>query len=150
MNEEIRLLIESLRRGQYEDPSEKIGLLSAALQEHKAEIQDLVGLLRAPQIPLRLAALDACRGRGEPELLSEMLKLVADPETRVREKLAATLESSRGKPTAATLESLAHDAEEEVRIAALKSTAGRNSCRSKPGCCKPTHPGQFARPPPRR
>ena len=62
MSEDIRTLIESLRRGQYEDPSEKISLLSAALREHAAEVTELVSLLRAPQIPLRLAAIDACRG----------------------------------------------------------------------------------------
>jgi hypothetical protein len=61
MNEEIRTLIESLRRGQYEDPTEKIGLLSAALREHAAAVTDLVSLLRAPQIPLRLARLGANR-----------------------------------------------------------------------------------------
>ena len=48
MNEEIRLLVDSLRRGQYEDPSEKIALLSAALREHQAEIPELLALLRAP------------------------------------------------------------------------------------------------------
>ena len=33
MNDEIRSLIDSLRRGHYEDPSEKIRLLVAALRE---------------------------------------------------------------------------------------------------------------------
>src|SRR5437667_8793934 len=69
MNEEIRILIEALRRGQYEDPAEKIGLLSAALREHQADLPLLLSVLRAPQIPLRLAALDACRDRNEPELV---------------------------------------------------------------------------------
>ena len=47
MNEETRTLVESLRRGQYEDPTEKIGLLSAALREHAAAAAELLSLLRA-------------------------------------------------------------------------------------------------------
>ena len=59
--DDIQTLIDSLKRGQYEDATEKIGLLSAALQEKRAEVPLLLTLLRAPQIPLRLAALDAVR-----------------------------------------------------------------------------------------
>jgi len=125
MNEEIQGLIESLRRGQYEDPKEKIELLSAALREHKAELAELIALLRAPQIPLRLAALDACRGRAEPELVSEVLKLADDEEARVREKLAAALETIRTKPARAVLQNLAQDSEAEVRAAAIKSSSGQ-------------------------
>src|ERR671914_227731 len=88
MTEETRILIESLRRGQYEDPAEKISLLSAALRESNADLSLLLSLIRAPQIPLRLAAIDACRDRSEPELASELAKLVEDPESRVRIKLA--------------------------------------------------------------
>jgi len=47
MNKETRPLVDSLRRGQYEDPTEKVGLLSAALREHAAEAAELVSLLRA-------------------------------------------------------------------------------------------------------
>jgi ATP-dependent Clp protease ATP-binding subunit ClpC len=125
MSEEIRTLIDSLRRGQYEDPSEKIGLLSAALREHAAEVTELVSLLRAPQIPLRLAAIDACRGRLEPELASEVAKLAEDQEARVRERLATALDSLRTKAATETLRTLAQDSEAEVRIAALKSSSGR-------------------------
>ena len=50
MNEEILTLVESLRRGQYEDPTEEVGLLSAALHEHTAEAAELVSLLRAPRM----------------------------------------------------------------------------------------------------
>ena len=75
MNEEIRTLIDSLRRGQYEDPGEKIDLLSAALREDSADVALLLSLLRAPQIPLRLAAVEACRGQTEQELVLELLKL---------------------------------------------------------------------------
>lgn len=125
MNDEIRALIDSLRRGQYEDPAEKIGLLSAALKEHNAEVPELIALLRAPQIPLRLAALDACRGRTDAPLVEEMLKLAEDPEARVREKLAAALQPIATKPAAAALQNLAQDTESEVRVAALKSTSGR-------------------------
>ncbi len=125
MNDEIQALIESLRRGQYEDPAEKIGLLTAALREHKADVPDLVSLLRAPQIPLRLAALDACRGSADPLLVSEMAQLAEDPEARVREKLAAALEQIRVAPGPAALQNLAQDSEPEVRAAAVKSSSGR-------------------------
>ena len=80
MNEEIRALIDSLRRGQYEDPTQKIELLSAALVEHAADVPLLTSLLKAPQIPLRIAAIDACRQRAEPELLEELIKLAQDPD----------------------------------------------------------------------
>ena len=125
MNEEIRTLIDSLRRGQYDDPAEKIGLLSAALREHGAELAVLVSLLRAPQIPLRLAAIDACRGRSEAELAEDFKKLVDDQEERVREKLATVLESLRTKPATDALRALAQDSAEDVRLAAVKSTSGR-------------------------
>ncbi len=127
MNEEVKALVESLRRGQYEDPTEKIGLLSAALQEHKAEPAELISLLHAPQIPLRLAALDACRARSdaEGELVTEMLKLAEDQEARVREKLAVALDVIRTKQTIPVLQALAQDSEAEVRAAAVKSSSGR-------------------------
>ena len=63
MTDEIRILIDSLKRGQYENPAEKIGLLSAALRELPADVEMLLSLLRAPQVPLQLAAMDASRGR---------------------------------------------------------------------------------------
>jgi ATP-dependent Clp protease ATP-binding subunit ClpC len=125
MNEEIRLLVDSLRRGQYEDPSEKIALLSAALREHQADIPELVALLRAPQIPLRLAAVDACRGREDAEVVADLVKLAEDPEARVREKLAGVLQTVRSAASTITLQTLAQDSEADVRAAAMKSSAGR-------------------------
>ena len=125
MNEEIRILIESLRRGQYEDPTEKIGLLSAALREHKADHPWLLSLLRAPQIPLRLAAIDACRERTEPELIAELVKFVDDSESRVRIKLTETLGSIPDTLATDGLRKLIQDADDEVRTAALKSGASR-------------------------
>lgn len=125
MNEEIRILIESLRRGQYEDPTEKISLLSAALREHQAELALLLPLLRAPQIPLRLAALDACRERNESELLTELVKLAEDSESRVRHKLAEILKTISAKAGTDLLRLLMDDAEGMVRTAALNAGAGR-------------------------
>ncbi|HWQ92495.1 MAG TPA: hypothetical protein VN673_12555, partial [Clostridia bacterium] len=78
MNEEIQALIESLRRGQYEDPTQKIELLTAALCEHQAELSLMLSLLRAPQIPLRMAAIAASRNRSEPELQQGLVKLAQD------------------------------------------------------------------------
>ena len=125
MADEIQTLIDSLRRGQYEDPAEKIGLLSAALREQKAEVPLLLSLLRAPQIPLRLAAIDACRERNELDLLQELLKLAEDAETRVRAKLAEILKTQINPFAQEALGALLKDSEEEVRKAALASTAGR-------------------------
>jgi|SRR5882672_4851466 len=125
MNEEIRTLIDSLRRGQYEDPGEKIDLLSAALREHRADVALLLSLLRAPQIPLRLAAVEACRGQTEQELVLELLKLAEDTEARVRKKLAAILEGFDSKPVQEAVRTLAQDSDEEVRQAAVKSSAGK-------------------------
>jgi len=124
MNDEIRSLIESLRRGQYEDPSEKISLLAAAMQEHKAGSDLILSLLRAPQVPLRLAAIEACRGRIEADLLEELKKLVGDAETRVRTRLAEVLGSLPEKVTVASLKSMGEDSDEAARLAAVKSTSG--------------------------
>jgi ATP-dependent Clp protease ATP-binding subunit ClpA len=125
MNDEIRFLIDGLRRGQYEDPAEKIGLLSAALREAKSDVALLLSLLRAPQIPIRLAAIDACRERTEPELTEQLVKFVDDSESRVRVKLAETLGSLSGKSACEGLRKLIQDADDEVRCAALKSSTGR-------------------------
>lgn len=129
MNEEIRTLIESLRRGQYEDPTAKIELLSAALQENAADVPLLVSLLRAPQIPLRVAAVGACRGRNDAELLPELLKLVEDKEARVRKKLAESLDQGESKAQNEVLRALAQDSHEQVRLAAVKSSSGRSDFR---------------------
>jgi ATP-dependent Clp protease ATP-binding subunit ClpA/protein subunit release factor A len=127
MNEEIRTLIESLRRGQYEDPAAKIELLSAALLEHEADTPLLLSLLRAPQISLRLAATAACRGRTE--LAPDLIKLAADPEARVRKKLAEILDKADDKLQLDALRALAQDSEEAVRLAAVKSSSGRSDFR---------------------
>ena len=47
MNDEIKNLIESLRRGNYENPAEKISLLAAAIREHQADVAFLATLLQA-------------------------------------------------------------------------------------------------------
>src|SRR6267154_2190981 len=129
MNEEIRILIDSLRRGQYEDPTAKIELLSAALQEHGTESSLLHSLLVAPQIPLRLAAIEACRGRAVADLPADLLKLAEDQESRVRKKLAEVLESIQSKEACDALRALAQDSDEGVRQAALKSGSGRPELR---------------------
>jgi ATP-dependent Clp protease ATP-binding subunit ClpC len=135
MTDEIQTLIDSLRRGQYEDPSEKISLLSAALQEHKAGVALLLSLIRAPQIPLRLAAMDAAQGRTEPELLAELVGLAPNPDFRIRVKLAEILRLHTDKSTISALQTLIEDSESVVRIAALKSTAGRPEFRTAQENC---------------
>jgi len=129
MNAEVQILIDSLRRGQYEDPAEKIALLSAALQEHKADLALLLSLLRAPQLPLRLAAIDASRNRTEPELVAELVGLAQNPESRVRLKLAEILRGHVTKEAVGALQSLVQDSDGEVRVAALQSTFARPEFR---------------------
>jgi hypothetical protein len=51
--DDIQKLIANLRLGRYEDPTEKIGLLSAALLEHKADLELLLSL--ASYVPARRA-----------------------------------------------------------------------------------------------
>lgn len=126
MNEDIRSLIESLRRGQYDDPAEKISLLAAALLEHSADQALLDSLLLAPQIPLRLAALEVCRQKPEPTLIPTLLRLVEVNEDRVRTKLCEVL----GKLTAAeavrkALQTLAEDFDGDIRRAVVKATSGQ-------------------------
>jgi ATP-dependent Clp protease ATP-binding subunit ClpC len=130
MTDDIQSLIESLRRGQYEDPVEKISLLSAALQEKNADVALLLSLIRAPQVPLRLAAMDACRERKETELWSELLRLVDSPEQRIRQKLAEILGSRTDAAAEEVLRTLLNDADENVRQAALKSTGDRPEFRA--------------------
>jgi ATP-dependent Clp protease ATP-binding subunit ClpC len=125
MNDEIRILIDSLRRGQYEDPEEKISLLSAALREANADVAFLLSLLRAPQIPIRLAAIDACRQRTEPQLMEQLVQFLDDPEERVRLKLAETLGSLSGESVREVLRKLMQDSDDEVRAMAVKSSASR-------------------------
>ena len=129
MADEIQTLIDSLRRGQYENPTEKIGLLSAALQEQKAEPALLLSLLRAPQIPLRLAAIDACRERQEPELVAALVALADNSEARIRLKLSEILKFHSGNITFKAIETLLKDNDDDVREAALKSSAGRSEFR---------------------
>jgi ATP-dependent Clp protease ATP-binding subunit ClpC len=123
MNDQIRILIESIRHGQYEDPAEKIASLAAALQEHAADRALLTSLLKAPQVPLRLAALEA--GRRREELRAELLRLVDDDEARVRSKLAEVLAEMPAEIASDALKTLLGDSEEGVRVEALKAAGGK-------------------------
>ncbi|HEX4999071.1 MAG TPA: AAA family ATPase [Terriglobia bacterium] len=125
MTDEIQQLITSLRTGDYEDPAEKISVLAAALVEQKADIAFLESLLAAPQVSLRLAAMEACRARTEPELLFSLIALSVDLESRVRQKLAEIL-SGRFEPEAVeALGALTSDADRDVRAAAFRATTNR-------------------------
>lgn len=125
MNDEIRSLLDSIRRGQYEDPTEKIALLAAALQEDGADNGLLSSLLSAPQIPLRLAALEACRQRKSTDLKNELLKLASDSDARVRCKLAEVLAGFPADVGFDALKTLTDDADQSVRTEAVKATSGR-------------------------
>jgi ATP-dependent Clp protease ATP-binding subunit ClpC len=129
MTDEIQKLIASLRLGDYENPQEKIGLLSAALVEQPAEPSLLLGLLQAPHVSLRLAAMVASRDRQEGELLDALLNLVRDPEVRVRVKLAEVLAARTGDAATDALRELAKDQDPEVRMAVMQATHGRPEFR---------------------
>src|SRR5262245_21269171 len=109
MSDDIQRLIASLRLGDYQDPTEKIGLLSAALIEHAADATALLSLLRAPQIPLCLAAIGACTDRTEPELMTALLGLSAHSEARVRQKLVEVLAKHTQTLAVEALKQLAED-----------------------------------------
>lgn len=126
MNDETRSLIESIRRGQYEDPTEKIALLAAALQEQGAEAAMLASLLNAPQIPLRLAALEACRHLSPTAVTAELHKLVQDPDARVRAKVAEVMGALPEAVAYEALLTLANDPEVAVRSEALTATRGKS------------------------
>ncbi len=131
MNDDIRTLLEALRRGQYEDPAEKIALLAAALHEQQATLDDLIPLLHAPQVPLRLAGLEASSGHSDPGVHAEVLRLTADPELQVRERLADLLVQKLIPPTPAALESLLADREVPVRMRGCKAAAGQPAFRDR-------------------
>jgi len=114
-----------LRSGNYEDPTEKIGLLSAALKENGgAEPELIVSLLAAAQAPLRLAALGACENRQEPEILEAIKGLIGDSDSRVRQKIAEIMPTLPFKQFCEELKKLVQDKEYSVRLAAIRSTAG--------------------------
>jgi len=127
MNDEIQSLLDSIRRGQYEDPAEKIALLAAALQDGKADEALLASLLRAPQVPLRLAALEACRLRKLQALEPALVMLADDSESRVRLKLLECLDAVSLPAAGGVLLKLVEDEQPEVRAQAIKSSAGRRA-----------------------
>ena len=129
MTDEIQKLIAALRSGDYGDPAEKISLLSAALREAETDVPFLLSLLRAPQINLRLAAMDAGRDRNEAELQQELRGLVKSPEPPIRTKLAEILEMKSDPGAVDALRTLILDTDANVRVAAIKSTGGRPEFR---------------------
>jgi ATP-dependent Clp protease ATP-binding subunit ClpC len=129
MNDEIRSLIDSLRLGLNDDPTDKITLLTAALRAADgAEVELLLSLLCAPQAPLRMAAVDACRGREEAALHEALAALVEDPDTRVRLALVAVLADGSAAATAECFLSLLRDEEADVRLMTVKASKGWASC----------------------
>jgi ATP-dependent Clp protease ATP-binding subunit ClpA len=124
MNDDIRTLLEALRRGQYDDPGEKIALLAAALREHEVPFEELAALLRAPQVPLRLAAVEACRGRQEDGVTVELSRLATDADVRVRIALAESLAQQALTVTAEAFGALMRDDQPGVRSPMCRAAAG--------------------------
>jgi ATP-dependent Clp protease ATP-binding subunit ClpA len=129
MTEDIEKLITILRLGEYEDPAEKIGLLAAALVEQRADLELLLSLMRAPQVPLRLAGIKASRDRAEPELLSELLLLAKNAEVRVRFAIVEVLGPRNEKGISESLRELVNDADAVIRAAVIRATARREDFR---------------------
>jgi ATP-dependent Clp protease ATP-binding subunit ClpC len=124
-NDVIKELIDGLRQGRFDNSAEKVSLLAAALTEDGgAPIELMLTLLRAPQIPLREAAVEACLGRTEEELHEPLRALASDPSPAVRAKLAATLISLEFNAFSDVFEKLFSDNHETVRLAAFTATSG--------------------------
>jgi ATP-dependent Clp protease ATP-binding subunit ClpA len=121
----IQSLIELLRGGNYEDPTEKIGLLSAALKENGgADSKLMVSLLTAQQTPLRLAALGASESRTEPEIFAAIKRITSDSDRRVRQKIAEIIPNLPIEEFRSHLREFARDKESVVRLTAIRSTSG--------------------------
>ena len=123
MTDDVRTLLEALRRGQYDDPTDKIALLAAALREPPAAVDALIPLFRAPQVAVRLAALEACRNRREPELLGEMSRLASDEDLRVRIALAELLGQKVVSVTPEAFAVLMQDGHPAVRCPMCRAAA---------------------------
>ncbi len=125
MNDEIRHLMDALRRGDYTDPDEKVRLLVVALREPPASEDLLLGLLRAPQPKLRVAGLDAGMGRGEKSLVEAVVRLAGDPEPEVRACAARVLGGIATGDSDEPLMKLVADPDGMVRTAVVEAVAGR-------------------------
>lgn len=124
MNEDIRALIDGIRRGQYEDAGEKIALLAAAMLEQATDPALVVHLLQAPQEPLRRAVLAFLEERPEAVPMPEILRRLNDTSERVRTVLARILGRISGSETTEALGRLATDSSSEVRESAVEAAAG--------------------------
>ncbi len=124
----VKQLIDGLRQGKYEDPNDKISLLSAALVESNSSVEQLVSLLRAPQIPLRLAAVDACRERKEPELWNQLALLADDKEYSVRSCLIGILKDwgFDHEPCCQLVLRLFEDDDDSIRSMIVRQTSGES------------------------
>ena len=125
MNKAIRSLIDTIRRGQYEDPSEKIAQLVAAMLENPTDAALVAYLLQAPQVPLRLAALRFLCERPADAVAEDLLPKVEDGESRVREALAEVAAKMQGPSSEEILRRLFDDADPDVREKAVAGGAGR-------------------------
>jgi ATP-dependent Clp protease ATP-binding subunit ClpC len=125
MNDEIRHLMDALRRGDYTDPDEKVRLLVAALREPPVPAEFLLGLLRAPQPKLRVAGLDAAVGRGERALVAAVVRLAGDPEPEVRARAARVLGGVASEDSDEPLMKLVADPDGMVRTAVVEAVSGR-------------------------
>lgn len=110
-----------------ENFKEAIALLAAALHEGKADEALLTSLLRAKEVPLRLAALEASRLRNMPALEHVLVAMASDSERIVRMKLLECLGSAGRTATEAILFKLVEDPEPDVCAQALKASDGRLS-----------------------
>jgi ATP-dependent Clp protease ATP-binding subunit ClpC len=121
MNDEIRHLMDALRRGDYTDPEEKVRLLAVALREPPAPVAFLLTLLKAPQPTLRMAGLEAVTGRDESALIDEVVRLAQDPEPEVRVRVCQRLATLPIRLSEAPFHRLLSDSDPRVRTAAVEA-----------------------------
>ncbi len=122
---EIQHLIETLRRGESDDPTEHIRLLTAALHDHHADPDTLLQLLNSAHPGLRMAAADASAGRVDPALTDRLRELADDPEPGVRQRIARCLGFPGFPRSLPSLEKLLEDPVPSVRSAAVEAASGQ-------------------------
>src|SRR5262249_44087608 len=100
-------------------------LVFALQAPDRASAADLIELARSSEAVLRRAAVLGAPGRGEPELVEAIARLVDDPDESVRCALADALKESPRWPLDSVVERLLYDDERDVRKRAVEAARWR-------------------------
>jgi ATP-dependent Clp protease ATP-binding subunit ClpC len=121
VDKHLATLVERVRSGDDTDAARDL----VARLRRGAAVDDLLGLLRAPEESVRRAAVAGALGRGEAALLAALADLVYDPEPAVRRALAEALKDDPLWPLDRAVERLLHDDDSDVRLAAVEAARWR-------------------------